>query len=94
MKNLLTVLSIFLSITIAHADELIIPFPCYPQKIAEKFLMKGYVIDLSANERTQISYGFIVSRGNEYSIFTYNPVSNEDLQKILSIAMSMIERKE
>jgi len=88
MKLALILLILFLALNItigAYADELQIYFDCYPTEIQAEFNKVGKKLDLSANDRTKESWGFLVSKGTHYSIFTYNSVTPQDLELIQEI---------
>ena len=70
----------------AFSDKLIIPFDCYPKEIQAKFADTGRKLDLSGNDRTQDSWGFIVNEGTNYTIYTYKSASDEDLRVVMSIS--------
>lgn len=62
----------------AYADNIKIPFPCYPKEIQEQFEVYGYKVDLNGNDRTTESWGFIINEGMTYTICTYQPVQKND----------------
>jgi len=72
---------------VCMADELQIGQACYPKQIQAKFLQKGYKLDLSANDRDEKSWGFLNSEGSKYSIYTYKPITKEELDLIRKIVM-------
>jgi len=86
MKKLLFIFIIFLSIT-AYADQIELPFSCYPKQVQAKFAEAGYKLDLSANDREEDSWGFIESKGSTFNIFTYRQIDIETLNDIQKIVM-------
>ena len=90
MKKYILFLVLFLFVSGLFADELTIPFPCYPKKIQEKFAEYGMKLDLSGNDRTSDSWGFLENKGAEFIIYTYKPVTKEEL----SIIMKIVNTKE
>ena len=84
MKTII-VLVLLLVTTICSADELRIPYSCYPRELQQRFLDKGYIVDLSSVDRTRESWGFIVNEGSQYKIYTYKSVTKEELQDIMEL---------
>jgi hypothetical protein len=70
---------------LCQADELKIPFTCYPIQLQSEFSTEGYKLDLSGNERTPDSWGFVENRGNEYSIVTYSSVTEKDFEVVKKV---------
>lgn len=82
---------IFLFITQAlYADEFRVPFSCYPKKVQAKFEEHNRKLDLSGNDRTEESWGFLESKGSNYVIYTYRPATEEDFQLIMDIIQGRI----
>ena len=75
----------FIIVIKATADEIKIPFSCYPKILQSKLEEKGYKLDLSGNDRTEESWGFLENKGTSFSIFTYQPVTEEELQMISGV---------
>ena len=69
------------------ADEIQVPMSCFPKKLQEKFQNKGYKLDLSANDRDELSWGFIESKGSSFSIFTYRQATPQELNDIRTLVM-------
>ena len=67
------------------ADKLRIPFSCFPKEIQLDFQRKGLKLDLNGNDRTRDSWGFIMNEGNQYVIFTYRSLNNEDFDTVSEI---------
>ena len=82
-------LLILLMTPFAMADELIIPFPCYPLNLQKLFLEQGRKLDLSGIDRTKDSWGFIENRGGEFKLFSYYSVTKEDFKMIDNIIKEM-----
>ena len=71
-----------------------IPFACYPKVVQEEFKKEGFKLDLSANDRTKDSWGFIASEGSNYYIYTYYPIPKETRQEIFPILTKIILRSQ
>lgn len=70
------------------ADKVVLPMSCYPKEIQKKFAENGIHIDLSPNDRTEKSWGFLVSEGTRFYINTYEPLRvPDDLELIKKIIM-------
>jgi len=79
---------IFLFITaFAYADAFEIPFSVYPKELQAQFAEEGKKLDLSGNDRTKESWGFIENKGTEFIIYTYKSATIEDLNLIKKIIM-------
>lgn len=69
----------------AFSDKLIIPFDCYPKEIQVSFAEAGRKLDLSGNDRTRESWGFIVNEGSQFTIYTYKSATPEDFKIMMDI---------
>lgn len=74
------------------ADEIRIPFSCWPKELQQMFLEYNRKLDLSANDRTNNSWGYIASQGSSYSIFTYLPVTEDDFYVIREIVFKIEDK--
>lgn len=92
MKRFLIIFFIFCLVNIAQADELSIPFSCWPNELQREFNEVGIKLDLSGNERTNDSWGYILNKGNNFSIFTYGSINPDELD-IVSYIVNKIERE-
>jgi len=92
MKIISLFLVLFLVFGIAFADELSLPFSCYPRLLQKKFYEYNLNLDLDGNDRTESSWGFLKNEGNKYTIYTYKSVTKEELESVLRIAME-VERE-
>ena len=81
-KILIIALLLFCFIPSLRADEIQIPFSCYAKDLQKEFLERGYKLDLSGNDRTRDSWGFLKNEGSKYSLFTYASVTSEELNMI------------
>lgn len=61
-------------------DSVQFPFPCYPVRLQNEFKESGIKLDLSGNDRTPESWGFLENKGAEFIIHTYKAVSTKDLE--------------
>ena len=86
MKIILIILMLLIT-TIAYADEYTIMGSCYPKKIQQQFADKGLKLDLSGNDRTPDSFGFILNEGTQFKIFTYKELNEEEMTLMLKIIM-------
>ena len=94
MKQALILFSvIFLLSPKVCADQIQIQFTCWPQELQTKFLENGKKLDLSANDRTDDSWGYLFSKGSEYVIYTYHAVTGEELD-IVKKVVNEVELKE
>ena len=85
MKKLAIILFILFITTQVYADKFQVPFECYPKEIQVKFAEHGLKLDLSGNDRTEDSFGFLENRGSEFYIYTYKTVEGEQLLLMLKI---------
>jgi len=67
---------------LAYADELQIPLPCYPKQVQQFFLDRGYKVELNGNERDKDTWGFIENKGTSFTVVSYYPITDKDLQVI------------
>jgi len=84
-KALVAGLIMLLFCVTCYADTLQIPVACYPIKMQQAFSDAGYKLDLSGNDRTEDSWGFIENRGTYFFIHTYRSVKPEDFEVIQQI---------
>ena len=90
--GLLTLLlTMCLSVNIAFADKLQIPFSCYPKKVQAVFMEYGLKLDLDGNDRTPESWGFLKNEGSEFWLYTYRGVTTEELEFIRDIMWECLE---
>ena len=92
MRKIGLIFIILLLSNTAFADLLEVPFGCYPKVLQEEFKKEGFKLDLDANERTKDSWGFIVSKGSEYLIYTYYPIKREDRNWIFPLFTKIMLR--
>ena len=89
MKKLILMLMLVAVSLTASADELKIPFSCYPIKLQSEFSTEGYKLDLSGNDRTPDSWGFVENRGTDYSIITYRGLNEQDFEVVKKVTSSV-----
>ena len=99
MKNIIfaflfILLLLFVLISSVFADELRVPFSCWPKDLQTKFAETGRKLDLSANDRTKDSWGYIESKGSQFSLFTYRSVTPEDFEVIQKIVFAIEKEKD
>jgi len=85
MKEFILIL-VLLVAQVVSADELQVPFSCWPLELQKEFAKEGIKVDLNGVQRTKDSWGYILNQGNKYTIFTYDPMNNDDfiiIQKII-----------
>lgn len=85
MKRIIFAIVIILNTTLAYCDEIRIPFNCYPKEIQADFAERGLKLDLSGNDRTPESWGFLENKGSSFSIFTYKPIIEKEFELITEI---------
>jgi hypothetical protein len=85
MKKIILTIAILLITSLAYSYELKIPFSCYPKDLQDDFADKGIKLDLSGNDRTPDSWGFIDNRGSNFIICTYKPLDIEELELVKKI---------
>ena len=76
-KIIIAFIFIFITINL-YADEITMPWSCYPKEVQKVFAREGVKLDLSGNDRTPESWGFLVNKGTEFTIYTYQPMRRED----------------
>ena len=88
MKKILFLLLLVLFITqYCFPDQLIIPFECNPKQIQKAFKAHGIKLDLSGNDKTKHSWGFLQNEGSRYVIYTYKLIDKKDLELVQQIVM-------
>ena len=60
---------------------------CYPKEVQAKFAETGRKLDLSGNDRTRDSWGFLDNRGGNFVIYTYRPATEADFKAIEEIVL-------
>lgn len=87
MRILAIAVLVMMTASLSFADQLELPFECYPKSIQEKFAKHGKKLDLSGNDKTPDSWGFLENKGSKYVIYTYKPLEIPDeidlVQKII-----------
>ena|SRR3990167_3399594 len=94
VQNLnIRILTIFVALlfgcVLSEADILQIPLSCWPVEIQEKFTKRGYKLDLSPIGRTDKSWGYIISYGSNFDLYTYRPVTPEDFRLVQEIVFEV-----
>ena len=87
MKKLILTILFCLITSITFSDEFKIPFSCYPKQVQSKFKEHKLKLDLSGNNRTEDSWGFIQNKGTMFTIFTYSNITAEEMDLMLTILM-------
>ena len=80
LLNLLVLLAIY-----AYGDELKVPLDCYPRELQTRFAKHGFKLDLNGNDRTRDSWGFLENKGTDFSIITYEPMTEEEFYETIKI---------
>ena len=94
MRIILTILFLLLPLSV-FADELEIPFDCWPKQLLAEFAKTGRKVDLVPEHRTKESWGYILSKGSSYKIYTYYPATPDDFEVIKEVVFKVeIESKE
>ncbi len=84
IKFLLIIIILFIT-TNCFSDEFRIGFSVYPKELQKQFAEQGRKLDLSGNDRTKDSFGFIENKGTSIVIYTYRSATEEDMKLILKI---------
>lgn len=79
------ILIILLFTTSLFADEIQVPASCYPKVLQEQFKEYGLQLDLSGNDKTPESWGFIENRGTYFNILSYGAIAEEDFKIITKV---------
>ncbi len=69
----------------SFADEFRFPFSVYPKKLQAKFAEYDRKLDLSGDDRTEDSWGFIENKGSSFILYTYRSATSEDFKIIKEI---------
>lgn len=80
-------------ITSLQADELFIPFSCYPQLLVKEFKKYKMRLDLDPAKRNDKSWGYLKNEGSSYKIYTYKVATEKELMIVLEI-VRRIEREQ
>ncbi|HEC64909.1 MAG TPA: hypothetical protein ENI23_06440 [bacterium] len=91
MKKLLIIFLLFANL--AYSDQLLIPFDCYPKEVQKQLAKTGRKLDLSGNDRTEDSWGFIENKGSVYIIYTYKSATKDDLGAIMTLVQGGVWQK-
>ena len=75
--------------SIAFADELLIPFSCWPKQLQTEFAKYNKKLDLNGDDRTNDSWGYLVNKGDTYVIFTYRSMGTEEFKMIQEIVFKV-----
>lgn len=92
MKNIFLIFTILFLNSICFADELRVPFSCWPKQYQEAFLNTGRKLDLHGEDRTKDSWGYILNEGNSFKIFTYQSLTKEDFDTVQNIIFDIEKR--
>ena len=88
--KILVFLFFLLNLSIAvKADELLVPFSCWPKQLQDEFSKYDKKLDLNGDDRTKDSWGYLVNKGDTYVIFTYHPVETEEFKIIQEIVFKV-----
>jgi len=93
MRFLIFYFLIFFSCSYALADEIQIPFSCWPKELKQEFSKNRKKLDLDPNKRTLDSWGYVLNKGDEYSIITYHSATKDDFELIKKITFGIEMRK-
>ena len=89
MKKISIIILFLMIPAMCFADVLKIPFSCWPLELKSEFAAIGMKLDLSAVERTDDSWGFIVSNGADFELHTYRSVTQEEFAIIQDIVFKV-----
>jgi len=82
MKTFIATILLLSFMTVCYADNIKVPFECYPQEIVKLFNDNGLKLEKDASTRDRDSWGFLVNEGSNYTIVTYKPVTISELEFI------------
>ena len=83
--SVFNLLVLLLFATNCFADEFRIPLRCHPKELQNHFAETGRKLDLSGNDETRDSWGFIENKGSSFVIYTYRAATDEDMALILKV---------
>lgn len=87
MKKLIIAIILLFITTLAQADKLQLPCSSVTEahyKLFKKLKMK---LDKDPSKRTKNSWGFVTYENGYPCIYTYEPVTNEELNIVMKIIM-------
>ena len=88
-RGLIISLMILLFPSFSFSDTVEVPFDCWPKEIQQGFKDNNLKLDLSANDRTEDSWGYLLSEGSSYKIFTYRSITPEQFEIIKTITFKV-----
>ena len=90
MKTLfLTIIFLLSFSSMVLSDEVQIPFSCWPKDLQREFARTGKKLDLDASKRTDKSWGYIINKGSNFVIYTYQSVTSEEFEIIQDIVFKI-----
>ena len=89
----LLIIFLFLFFSFCNADQLEIPFSCYPKLLQKEFARNKLKLDLDPAKRDKKSWGYLKNEGAGYKIYTYKSITKEELGVVLKIVRD-IEKKQ
>ena len=89
MKIKILTLLFLLIFSISLADELSVPYSCFPKALKEKFAEHNLKLDLDPVVRDKDSWAYLKNEGAKYIIYTYKSVTQEELNLVLRIAQEV-----
>lgn len=94
MKKILQLICCILLLTqVALGDEIKIGFECWPEQLQWKFAEYGLKVELSENKRENDSWAFIKNEGSRFIIYTYKPVTEEELEIIKKVIFEVMDAR-
>lgn len=84
MKILLIAI-ILLTTQIAYADKLILPVSHVSKELRQHFEDNNLKIDKDPDDKTEDSFGFIIYESGNACIYTYKPITTEQLNHVTKI---------
>lgn len=79
--------------SLSFADEVQIPFSCYPLELQVEFAKAGMKLDLRAEDRTDDSWGYLQSEGNSFKLFSYHALQPVEFQTMQDIIFKIADEK-
>lgn len=74
------------------SDEVQIPYDAWPLELQAEYKAYGLKLDLSGNDRTEDSWGYLANEGSSYKIFTYRSITDEQFEIIKKITFEVEAR--
>lgn len=91
MKTIFIILFLLCAYKV-NADEISVPFECYPKELKQEFKLKGLKLDINSIDKTENSWGYLINKGDSFVIYTYKDATQEDFYTIQKIVFEIEKR--